>query len=133
MFRVRDLHESIHRFSMELNLVVPAKAGVYNEQGIEEISGRLWQVTRPHNHQNISELKFHCISYVWGPGVEEKGSFFDCKRQISDQTRPALEAAIKASEAIYAESQGEKVEAFWIDAICIPQLEGDARYKTLER
>lgn len=28
---------------------------------------------------------------------------------------------------------GGSVDAFWVDAICIPQLEGPGRYKTLER
>jgi hypothetical protein len=121
---------------MELNLVVPVEPGVMREKGDEEIKGRLWRVTGPHSPEQIKHLKFHCISYVWGPGTEEAGSFFDCKRPISDKTRLALEAAIKAAELLKREDfrpQIEKVEAFWIDALCIPQLEGESRQATLER
>jgi Heterokaryon incompatibility protein (HET) len=123
---------------MELNLIVPIEVGAKRQLGDEEINGRLWRVTGPHDPKQIKNHKFYCISYVWGPGVEEQGSFFDCKRQISDKTRPALEAAIKAAEAVQAKSKGGKVEAFWIDAICIPQLESskeekEKRQATLER
>lgn len=118
---------------MELNLIVPVPEGTSRQNGDEHINGRLWRVTGPHDHQNISKLKFNCISYVWGTGIVPRGSFFDCKREISDQTRPALTAAMKAAEKLYAESGGEKIEAFWVDAICIPQLEVPARFKTLER
>jgi Heterokaryon incompatibility protein (HET) len=126
---------------MELNLVVPVEPGAMREKGHEEISGRLWRVTGPYKHEQIKDLKFHCISYVWGPGVAEAGSFFDCKRPISDKTRPALEAAIKAAESLTRDDRKhilEKVEAFWIDALCIPQMENtlrekEARQATLER
>jgi hypothetical protein len=118
---------------MELNLVVPVEAGAKRQKGDEEINGRLWRVTGPYDPEQIKNHKFNCISYVWGPGVEEKGSFFDCKRPISDKTRPALKAAIKAAEFVHAKSKHGKVEAFWIDALCIPQLEGKARQSTLER
>lgn len=121
---------------MELNLVVPVEPGAKREKGDEEIHGRLWRVTGPHSPEQIKNLKFHCISYVWGSGIEGDGAFFDCKRPVSDKTRPALEAAIKAAESLRREDtrpQIGKVEAFWIDALCIPQLEGDARQATLER
>jgi hypothetical protein len=106
---------------MELNLIVPIDQGAEKQQGDEEINGRLWRVTGPHDPKHIKNHKFYCISYVWGPG------------QISDKTRPALEATIKAAKAVQAESKRGKGEAFWIDAICIPQLEGYARHATLER
>lgn len=120
---------------MELNLVLPIAAGTAREKGDEEINGRLWRVTR-QDPENIKNVKFYCISYVWGPGIEEKGSYFDCKRPISDKTRPALEAAIKAAGSLKREDRGpqmEKADAFWIDALCIPPLEGKARKATLER
>jgi hypothetical protein len=121
---------------MELNLVVPVEPGTAKEKGDEEINGRLWRVTGPYDPEQIINLKFHCISYVWGPDIEETGSFFACKRPISDKTRPTLQAAIKAAEMLKREDfrpPVEKVEAFWIDALCIPQLEGEARQATLER
>jgi hypothetical protein len=126
---------------MELNLVVPVEPGVMREKFDEEINGRLWRVTGPYKHEQIKDLKFHCISYVWGAGVAEAGTFFDCKRPISDKTRPALEAAIKAAKSLKGDDRKhklEEVEAFWIDALCIPQMETtlrerEARQATLER
>jgi hypothetical protein len=118
---------------MELSLIVPVEAGAKMQNDDEEINGRMWRVTRIRDPEKIRDHRFHCISYVWGPGVAEKGSFFDCKIPISDKTRQALEAAIKASEFVQAESKGEKTEAFWIDAICIPQLDQGPRQSTLER
>lgn len=117
---------------MEFNLIVPVPEGSSKQQGDEDINGRLWRVVGPHDNQDISKLKFICISYVWGIGMEPVGSFFNCKREISDQTRPALAAAMRAAEKLQ-EPGGERVEAFWIDAICIPQLEETVRFKTLER
>jgi hypothetical protein len=122
---------------MELNLVVPVEAGTTKKQGDEEINGRLWRVAGPYKEEQIKTLRFHCISYVWGPGMAETGSFFNCKRPISDQTRSALEAAIKAAESLKRDDTGsrmEKVEYFWIDALCIPPVENDPkRQATLER
>ena len=118
---------------MELNLIVPVKAGTLREKGDEEINGRLWRVGS-FKSEEIKSIRFHCISYAWGSNVENPGSFFDCKRLISDKTRPAMEAAIKASEVLNRDDKAatEKVEAFWIDAICIPPFEGKARQATLE-
>ncbi|KAH6723119.1 hypothetical protein BKA61DRAFT_648324 [Leptodontidium sp. MPI-SDFR-AT-0119] len=116
---------------MELNLITLVPEGATPQAGDEEINNRRWRVTGPHDPAT-KDLKFHCVSYVWGHGVEKRGSFFNCQRDISDQTRPALEAAIKAAEVIHRDLGGEKVEAFWIDALCIPQLEGSPRLKTLE-
>jgi len=121
---------------MELNLVVPVEAGTSRKKGDEEIDSKIWRVTGPHDLKQIKNIKFHCISYVWGPGTEAEGSFFDNKIPMSDKTRPALEAAIKAAQVLQNEARGSKdeiVEAFWIDALCIPQAEGDARNATLER
>jgi len=112
---------------MELYLIVPVLDGT-TQTGDEEIHGKTWRVTGPHDLANIENLKFKCVSYVWGLGTEDKGSFFNCQRKISDQTRPALSAVIKAASLAH-----DKIEAFWIDAICIPQLEGKEREKTLER
>jgi hypothetical protein len=112
---------------MELNLIVPVDAGTARVKGDEEINGRLWRA-KSYRAEEIESIKFHCISYVWGSGVETPGSFFDCKRLISDKTRPALEAAIKASEMLKLDDKPERknLEAFWIDAICIPPFEGKA-------
>jgi hypothetical protein len=117
---------------MELYLIVRVTDGV-KETGDEEIHGKLWRVTGPHDIKDLGNLKFYCVSYVWGPKTEKKGSFFNCKIEISDQTRPALAAAIKAAGVVQDESDKPIVEAFWIDAICIPQLESRERFKTLER
>jgi hypothetical protein len=117
---------------MELNLIVPVTNGV-KEIGDEEIHGKLWRVTGPHNIKDLENLKFYCVSYVWGPGTEKEGSFFNCKREISDQTKPALAAAMKAAGVIQSEPDRPIVDAFWIDAICIPQLVSPERFKTLER
>jgi len=117
---------------MELNLIVPVANGE-KEMGDEEIRGRLWRVVGPHDVRDIKSLRFCCVSYVWGQGIEKKGSFFNCQREISDQTRPALTAAIRAAEVLQNEPGRPVVEAFWIDAICIPQLESPERFKTLER
>jgi len=119
---------------MELNLIVPVEAGTMRGTGDEEIDGRLWRASS-YRPEEIKSIRFHCISYVWGSAVEKAGSFFDCKRSISDKTRPALEAAIKASEALKRDDKAakEKADAFWIDAICIPPFEGKARQATLER
>ncbi|PVH82163.1 hypothetical protein DL98DRAFT_653512 [Cadophora sp. DSE1049] len=116
---------------MELNLVTPVPEGATRQAGDEEIHNRLWRVTGPHDPE-AKDLRFHCISYVWGLSVEKKGSYFNCQRDISDQTRPVLEAVIRAAEVIYRDLGGERIEAFWIDALCIPQLEGSPRLKTLE-
>lgn len=117
---------------MELNLVALVPEGSARQAGDEEIQGRLWRITGPHDPE-AKDLKFHCVSYVWGSGVEKRGSFFNCQREISDQTRPVLEAAIRAADVIHRDLGGEVVEAFWIDALCIPQIEGSPRLKTLER
>jgi len=117
---------------MELNLVTPVPEGSARQSGDEEIHNSLWRVTGPHD-PDAKDLKFHCVSYVWGVGVEKKGGFFNCQRDISDQTRPVLEAVIRAADMIYRDLGGEKIEAFWIDALFIPQLEGSPRLRTLER
>jgi hypothetical protein len=117
---------------MELNLIVPVTSGA-KEIGDEEIHGKLWRVTGPHDINDIENLKFYCVSYVWGTGTKKEGSFFNCKREISDQTRPVLASAMKAADVIRGGLDKPIVEAFWIDAICIPQLESPERFKTLER
>jgi hypothetical protein len=118
---------------MELYLIVPVTDGV-KKVGDEEIHENIWRVTGPHDIKNLENLKFYCVSYVWGSGTEEKGRFFNNQREISDQTRPALAAAIKAAGVVQSEPGRPIVEAFWIDAICIPQLEkSPERLKALER
>lgn len=96
---------------MELNLVTPVPEGSARQAGDEEIHNSLWRVTGPHD-PDAKDLKFHCVSYVWGVGVEKKGGFFNCQRDISDQTRPVLEAVIRAAEMIHRDLGGEKIEAF---------------------
>ncbi|KAK0120735.1 hypothetical protein ONS96_010936 [Cadophora gregata f. sp. sojae] len=116
---------------MELNLITPVPKGAAWQPGDERIHNRLWRVTGPYD-SNSKDLKFHCVSYVWGLGVEKKGAFFNCQRDISDQTRPVLEAVIRAAEVLHRDLGGEKIEGFWIDALCIPHSEGSPRLKTLE-
>lgn len=124
---------------MQLNLITPIVPTAEKQPGDEEIHGKLWRVTGPYDITSTTPgtlpVHFHCVSYVWGPSTEKKGSFFNCERDISDQTRPALAAAIKAASVAIAQNESDApiVEAFWIDAICIPQLEVPERYKTLER
>lgn len=118
---------------MELNLVVPVPKGEARQTGDEKLNGKWWRVNGPIESSEMRSTKFHCVSYVWGQGFSKAGSFFDCKRDISDKTRPALEAAIKAVEAMHRIDGGEVVETFWIDALCVPQMEGLSRHATLER
>lgn len=117
---------------MNLNLIVPVPAGAPREPGDEELNGRLWRVTGPHS-RDLQDLKYHCVSYAWGPGVVPVGSFFNNQIELSDKTRPALEAAIKAVVEIYGLQEADRVDAFWIDAICIPQLDKVARHEAFER
>lgn len=121
---------------MRLQLVVPLKDGdgrKRGDRGVEEIYGQLWQITEPLDVEDARNLKFHCISYVWGDGREEPGSFFDNQISISDQTRHALAAAINAVKSSDFEHDGPVEEAFWIDALCVPHADGPDRYGTLER
>ena len=121
---------------MELFLVVPLKEGEgkgKDDKDVEELDGKLWTLSGPHTVSNSSDVKFHCVSYVWGHGRAEVGAFFDNKIRISDHTKPALEAAIRAVEVAHTTAGSPKVEAFWIDAICVPQTDQPSRYRTLER
>jgi hypothetical protein len=121
---------------MRLQLVVPLKDGdtrKKGDKGVEEFNGQLWHVSGPLDVKDARDLKFHCISYVWGNGREEPGSFFNNQISISDRTRPALIAAIAAVKASGFEVDGPVEEAFWIDALCVPQDDGPDRYGTLER
>jgi hypothetical protein len=118
---------------MELNLVVPVAGGETPRKGDEKLNGKWWRVNGPIDSSELGSAKFHCVSYVWGQGIDEAGSFFDCKRDISDRTKPALEAAMKAVDAMHDKEGREKVEAFWVDAICVPQIAGANRHGTLER
>jgi hypothetical protein len=126
---------------MELYLIAPLTPSTRPLHTDEFLNGKHWRLAGPLSTKAPSNLKFHCVSYVWGQGTEAAGSFFGCQREISDQTRPALEAAVKANEAAYGKKklegklkdQEELVEFFWIDALCIPQLEGEARARTLAR
>ncbi|KAG0652602.1 N-acetyltransferase ats1 [Hyphodiscus hymeniophilus] len=118
---------------MEMNLVVPVPEGEARQEGIdEELNGVWWRVKGPIETADMEHMKFHCVSYVWGAGMDRAGSFFDCKRDISDRTKPALEAAMKAAQVMSKNYGTENVEAFWIDAICVPQAEGASRHGTLE-
>ena len=118
---------------MELYLVIPLPEGATTRKGDEKLNDKWWRVKGPIDSAEISTTKFHCVSYVWGQGIDRPGSFFDCQRDISDRTKPALEAAMKAADTIYKRDGGERVDAFWIDAICVPQVAGAGRHGTLER
>lgn len=117
---------------MELHLVVPVHDGK-ESPGDEKLNGKWWRVEGPIDTENRDIMKYHCISYVWGSGRERRGELFDSKIEISDQTRPALEAAMRAADTLHARSEVSPTPAFWIDAICVPQEEGPARYGSLER
>jgi hypothetical protein len=118
---------------MELHLVVPVPGGEPMRRGYEKLNGKWWRVKGPIPSDEMVETKFHCVSYVWGKGIDKAGGFFDCQRDISDRTRPALEAAMKAFDKIYERYGGERVQAFWIDAICVPEADCESRHGTLER
>lgn len=118
---------------MELNLVAPVAEGEPTRKGDEKLNGKWWRVKGPIESAEMGSTKFVCVSYVWGDGIDRAGSFFDCKRDISDRTKAALEAAMKAVDAMQDNEGGGKVEAFWIDAICVPQTAGSSRHGTLER
>lgn len=115
---------------MELHLVVHAKPG---DKDTEMLNGTNWCVKGPLDIHDANRLKYHCVSYVWGFGREKVGGLFNSQIEISDQTRPALEAAIRAVEAAQWKGEGPIVRAFWIDAICVPQKDGPEREATLER
>jgi hypothetical protein len=117
---------------MELHLVVPVEDG-QEKTGDEYLNDKWWRVRGPTHHDNREEVKYHCVSYVWGSGREKTGGFFNSEIKISDQTRPALEAAMRAADALHERSEVPPTSSFWIDAICIPQQEGPARYGSLER
>src|ERR1700712_188136 len=101
---------------MELHLVVPASPGDSDNGPTETLNGKLWRLIGPLEIKKIHSIKYHCISYVWGHGREEVGKLFNAQLRVSDQTRPALEAAMKAVAAAHDESKGPLVEAFWVDA-----------------
>ncbi|OBT41944.1 hypothetical protein VE00_07503 [Pseudogymnoascus sp. WSF 3629] len=120
---------------MKLQLVIPLKPGDgknKGDKGVEELNGQLWHVSEPLDIKDARSAKFHCISYVWGQGRERPGSFFGNEISISDKTRPALIAAIRAIKASGFEADGPIEEAFWIDALCVPYADGPDRYGTLE-
>ena len=118
---------------MELNLIIPVAEGEAMEKGDEKLDGNWWRVKGPLESPDVDSLKFHCVSYVWGSEMDRVGSFFECKRDISSRTKTALEAAMKAVDALRNQNGMEVADAFWIDAICIPQVEGASRHGTLER
>ena len=118
---------------MELSLVVPVAEVEAKQKEHERLNGKWWRVKCPIDAAEVHDARFHCVSYVWGSGTHRAGSFFDCKRDISDKTKPALEAAMKAVDVMPENPFIEKAEAFWVDAICVPQVEGASRHGTLER
>lgn len=116
---------------MEFNLITLLPPTTPPLPSDEFLAGQYYRLTGPYPN-TISTLKYHCISYVWGAGKSPVGSFFNCQREISDQTKPSLEAGIRASWLIKGEEG--KGDAFWIDRICIPQEEvNPKRGATLER
>lgn len=121
---------------MDLFLVVPLKDEDGKSKGdkdVEELNGKLWTLTGPHKVTNPGDIRFQCVSYVWGQGRQEINTFFGNKIRISDLTRPALEAAMRAVEVARTTKGESKADAFWIDAICVPQADGPSRQRTLER
>jgi hypothetical protein len=105
---------------MELYLLVEASEETDKLRSQQlRIDGRVWTRVGPFSPEEASIPKFACVSYVWGatrvPNPLQVGA------AISDQTLPALTAAIKSSS----------VPALWIDAFCIPTTQ-PARRATLE-
>jgi hypothetical protein len=117
---------------MELVFIVPVDRQEQYHGPTEWLNGTEWRVSEPLDVSNPENLKYHCISYVWGSGRSED-RLFQSKIAVSDQTKPALEAAIAAVDAAAKESEGPVVRAFWVDVICVPQTQGPKRNATLER
>jgi hypothetical protein len=118
---------------MQLNIIVPVPEGAGWQRGDEKLNGKWWRIKGPLDAAEMDIAKFHCVSYVWGSEIDRAESFFDCKRDISNRTRSALEAAIRAVDAMDDHIGKQRIEAFWIDAVCVPQIEGPSRHSTLER
>lgn len=117
---------------MELVLIIPVDPQETYSGPTEWLCGSQWRVSGPIDVGRQANLKYHCISYVWGQGRSKEG-LFQSQIPISDQTRPALEAAIEAADAAAKHSDVPDVKAFWIDAVCVPQTDGPKRKATLER
>jgi hypothetical protein len=116
---------------MELRLIIPAEA---EGPCTETLNGTLWRVSEPLDISKSDRTKYNCVSYVWGSGRMKNGGLFQIgPRLMSDQTKPALEAAILANEAAIRKSREPPVRAFWIDAVCVPESDGPKRQGTLER
>ncbi|KAE8450411.1 hypothetical protein EG329_006486 [Mollisiaceae sp. DMI_Dod_QoI] len=92
--------------------------------GDEIVDGRLWRLGPLHDSETPEQidLPFYCISYAHGEENDMQRGFFVPRGDVSDQTRPALEAAIKAAQKIATMPDGiGSFDTFWIDDICIPQ------------
>jgi hypothetical protein len=117
---------------MELVLIIPVDQQENYNGPVEWFSGTQWRVSDPLDASKPENLKYHCISYVWGAGRCKEG-LFRSKIPISDRTKPALEAAIAAVDAAAERSGEPAVRAFWVDVICVPQTDDAKRNATLER
>jgi Heterokaryon incompatibility protein (HET) len=117
---------------MELVLIVPVDQQKQYHGPTEWLNGTQWRVSEPLDINNPENLKYHCISYVWG-GSHSSERLFQSKIAVSDQTKPALEAAMAAVDAVAKDSEEPAARAFWIDVICVPQTQGPKRNATLER
>lgn len=93
---------------MELRLLVDVGLNPSSGNSIS-VEGRQWHLTEPLDISDSSRVpEYICISYRWGSG--RCPSPLDKRRLISDQTLPALGAAVRSFPA----------SAFWIDVFCVP-------------
>ena len=93
---------------MDLRLLVATERPISDSKHIL-LNGKYWQLLMNVPIENLAAIPpFICISYVWGGGREENPFYQD--KEMSDRTLPALEAAMRVSDA----------SAYWIDAFCIP-------------
>lgn len=106
---------------MELRLVIPASPEYTG--ATEVICNRRWRISSLIPTDNPSAISaYHCISYSWG--AETAPALFSASGSISSRTRGALEAVVACCA-------DDKVQAFWLDAVCVPDS-GLERRATLE-
>lgn len=99
-------------------LVIPCEQDYTGE--VEIIDNQRWRLSDPMQPTHVP--KFCTISYTWGD--ETSPNLFALPSNVSSRTFRALEAAIKANV-------DSPVQAYWIDAVCVP-LSGPERLATLE-
>ena len=114
-------HVELHQ-RMELNLIMQASE-LDSTSTTVVLDGRRWKLMDfSDTPVSVTNPNYVCISYVWGDG--RIPSPFDRSQMISDQTVAALEVVLSAT-------RDSEVQAFWIDALCIP-ASGRLRQATLE-